>query len=127
VNVYPAEVEASLLALPGVIDCAVFGIPDDDLGEVLAAIVQPRPGSKLTPVQISEQLADRLPATSGRATSSCATTCRASRAARSGSACCAPPSGSVPAARSDRRYAGSRAGRQPPITRRRSAILSCVR
>jgi len=30
VNIYPAEIEMALLALPGVRDCAVFGIPDDE-------------------------------------------------------------------------------------------------
>jgi long-chain acyl-CoA synthetase len=48
VNVYPAEIEAVIQAIPGVRDCAVFGVPDDDLGEVLLAVVQPAddaPGS----------------------------------------------------------------------------------
>ena len=31
VNIYPAEIEAALLTMPGVRDCAVFGIPDEDL------------------------------------------------------------------------------------------------
>jgi len=43
-NVYPAEIEAVLLEMPDVADCAVFGIPHDELGETLAAAVQPRPG-----------------------------------------------------------------------------------
>ena len=33
VNIYPAEIEAALHAVPGVHDCAVFGIPDDEFGE----------------------------------------------------------------------------------------------
>ncbi|MEV6067209.1 hypothetical protein AB0L82_11705 [Nocardia sp. NPDC052001] len=41
VNIYPAEIEACLLELPGVRDAAVFGIPDADLGESIAA--QPTP------------------------------------------------------------------------------------
>src|SRR5213076_1902076 len=32
VNIYPAEIEAALLALSGVRDCAVFGIPNEDFG-----------------------------------------------------------------------------------------------
>ncbi|HEX2316294.1 MAG TPA: AMP-binding protein [Thermomonospora sp.] len=48
VNVYPAEIEACLLGLDGVADAAVFGIPDDDLGEALAAHVQPAPRARLT-------------------------------------------------------------------------------
>ncbi len=40
VNVYPAEVEMVLSAVPGVADVAVFGLPDDDWGQrVCAAIV----------------------------------------------------------------------------------------
>lgn len=40
VNVYPAEVEAALLELPGVEEVAVFGLPDDQWGErVCAAVV----------------------------------------------------------------------------------------
>jgi long-chain acyl-CoA synthetase len=46
VNVYPAEVEAALLAHPGVADAAVIGVPDPDLGEVVHAIVEPRPGGR---------------------------------------------------------------------------------
>ncbi|MGW2662933.1 AMP-binding protein [Nocardia tengchongensis] len=40
VNIYPAEIEACLLELPGVRDAAVFGIPDADLGESIAAHVE---------------------------------------------------------------------------------------
>jgi bile acid-coenzyme A ligase len=38
-NIYPAEVEAAIDALPGVRSSAVIGLPDDDLGERLHAIV----------------------------------------------------------------------------------------
>jgi long-chain acyl-CoA synthetase len=48
VNIYPAEVEACLHALAGVRDCAVFGIPDDEFGEVLAAHVEPHGDAQLT-------------------------------------------------------------------------------
>ena len=48
VNIYPAEIEASLLGLAGVRDCAVFGIPDDDYGEALAAYVEPDGTTVLT-------------------------------------------------------------------------------
>lgn len=40
VNIYPAEIEMVLIGMPGVKDCAVFGIPDDEFGESLAAHVQ---------------------------------------------------------------------------------------
>ncbi len=43
VNIYPAEIEAELLKMPGVADCAVFGIPDEEYGEAICAVVQPAP------------------------------------------------------------------------------------
>ncbi|MBM3488943.1 MAG: AMP-binding protein [Alphaproteobacteria bacterium] len=43
VNIYPAEIEACLLGLPGVRDCAVFGIPDEEFGEALCAHVDGDP------------------------------------------------------------------------------------
>lgn len=47
VNIYPAEIEAALIAMPGVADCAVFGIPDAEFGEALAAHVQPQADAPL--------------------------------------------------------------------------------
>ena len=47
VNIYPAEIESALATMPGVADCAVFGIPDAEFGEALAAAVQPAPGASL--------------------------------------------------------------------------------
>lgn len=44
VNIYPAEIEACLIGLEGVRDAAVFGIPDPDYGEALAAHVEADPG-----------------------------------------------------------------------------------
>ncbi len=44
VNIYPAEIEAALLEHPDVGDAAVFGIPDDDMGEQIKAVVEPRAG-----------------------------------------------------------------------------------
>ena len=41
VNIYPAEIEAVLHTVPGVHDCAVFGIPDAEFGEALMAVVEP--------------------------------------------------------------------------------------
>ena len=44
VNIYPAEVEGALLAHPAVGDVAVFGIPDDEWGEAVKAVVEPAAG-----------------------------------------------------------------------------------
>ncbi len=43
-NVYPAEVEAAIESHPLVQSCAVIGLPDDDLGNRIHALVQPRTG-----------------------------------------------------------------------------------
>jgi long-chain acyl-CoA synthetase len=59
-NVYPAEIEMILATMPGVYDSAVFGIPDDDLGEVLAALVQPEMGVALDEHSIREFLVPRV-------------------------------------------------------------------
>jgi long-chain acyl-CoA synthetase len=42
VNIYPREIEEVLYEHPSVVDCAVFGIPDDRLGERLHAVVEVR-------------------------------------------------------------------------------------
>jgi long-chain acyl-CoA synthetase len=47
VNIYPAEIEAVLYAHPQVLDAAVFGIPDEEWGERVHAIVQPKPGETI--------------------------------------------------------------------------------
>jgi long-chain acyl-CoA synthetase len=44
VNIYPAEIENEILRNPRVEDVAVFGIPDDDWGEQIKAVVQPVEG-----------------------------------------------------------------------------------
>ncbi|WP_030018172.1 acyl-CoA synthetase [Streptomyces monomycini] len=44
VNIYPAEIEAALLAHPAVADAAVFGVPHDDWGEQVKAVVEPADG-----------------------------------------------------------------------------------
>jgi bile acid-coenzyme A ligase len=40
-NVFPAEVEAALLEHPGVADCAVVGLPDEEWGSAVHAVVEP--------------------------------------------------------------------------------------
>jgi long-chain acyl-CoA synthetase len=41
VNIYPQEIEDALLAHPKVLDAAVFGVPNDEMGEEVKAVVQP--------------------------------------------------------------------------------------
>ena len=41
VNIYPQEAENLLVTHPKVMDCAVFGVPDDEMGEAVKAVVQP--------------------------------------------------------------------------------------
>jgi len=57
-NVYPAEIEAALEEHPAVQSCAVIGLPDDDLGNRIHAIVQAK--GEVTPEDIKAHLADRL-------------------------------------------------------------------
>ncbi len=45
VNVYPAEIEAALLAHPEVGDAAAFGVPSEEWGEAVKAVVEPAPGA----------------------------------------------------------------------------------
>jgi acyl-CoA synthetase (AMP-forming)/AMP-acid ligase II len=51
VNIYPAEIESVLYQHPQVLDAAVFGIPDDEWGELVHCVVQPKPGE---PVDLDE-------------------------------------------------------------------------
>jgi long-chain acyl-CoA synthetase len=55
VNIYPSEIEAELLKHPKVADVAVFGIPHEDWGEEVRAVVEPAPG-----VEANAALADEL-------------------------------------------------------------------
>jgi long-chain acyl-CoA synthetase len=60
VNIYPAEIEAALLALPQVRDCAVFGIPHAEFGESIMAVISPQPGVEIDPAALKAELASRI-------------------------------------------------------------------
>ena len=60
VNIYPAEIEAVLHGMPGVHDCAVFGVPSEEFGEALAVAIQPEPGAKLDSEGVQAWLAARI-------------------------------------------------------------------
>ncbi|OGB34594.1 MAG: malonyl-CoA synthase [Burkholderiales bacterium RIFCSPLOWO2_12_FULL_61_40] len=59
-NVYPAEIEGYINALPGVAESAVVGVPDADFGEVGVAVVVPKPGAVLHSDAILVQLKSQL-------------------------------------------------------------------
>ncbi|HLJ63944.1 MAG TPA: AMP-binding protein, partial [Stellaceae bacterium] len=60
VNIYPAEIEAALITAPGVLDCAVFGIPDPEYGEALMAYIEPQPGTRPDAEEIRRYLSRKL-------------------------------------------------------------------
>jgi long-chain acyl-CoA synthetase len=60
VNIYPAEIENTLIGMDGVRDCAVFGIPDDEYGERLMACIEQDAGVTLTPAAVQDYLRKRL-------------------------------------------------------------------
>ena len=62
VNIYPAEIEAALQMMPGVVDCAVFGIPDPEFGEALACAVQTSGGISMSGEDVQTFLKARLAA-----------------------------------------------------------------
>jgi long-chain acyl-CoA synthetase len=63
VNVYPAEIESELACHPAVADVAVFGIPHEEWGEEIKAVVEPiagvTPGDELT-AELLEFLSGRV-------------------------------------------------------------------
>ena len=94
VNIYPREVEEALHTHPAVVDCAVFGVPDERDGEHLKAVVEGRPGVHVEELQA--HCAPTSPTSSARAMSSSSTSCPVTPTARSSSGCCvrrrsAPP------------------------------------
>jgi long-chain acyl-CoA synthetase len=60
VNIYPVETEGVLASMPGVADCVAFGIPDEEFGEALAAVVQLQPGIELSAEAVRAYLKQRI-------------------------------------------------------------------
>lgn len=59
-NIYPAEIEAALDEHPRVRSSAVIGLPDDDLGNAVHAIVQTDDGTPIALDELRAHLAERL-------------------------------------------------------------------
>jgi len=57
VNIYPQEAEDILLGHPAVMDAAVFGVPNEDFGEEVKAVVQLLPGKAASPALAEELIA----------------------------------------------------------------------
>jgi acyl-CoA synthetase (AMP-forming)/AMP-acid ligase II len=60
VNIYPAEIEAVLHAHPRILDAAVFGVPNDEWGESVYAIVQPKAGETIDLAELRAFVESRL-------------------------------------------------------------------
>ncbi|MBX6342356.1 MAG: AMP-binding protein, partial [Thermomicrobiaceae bacterium] len=59
-NVYPAEVEAALLAHPDVEEAGVIGVPDPEWGQAVVAVVRRRPGAEVSPACLRAFCRERL-------------------------------------------------------------------
>jgi acyl-CoA synthetase (AMP-forming)/AMP-acid ligase II len=59
-NIYPAEIEAVLHSHPAVMDAAVFGIPSEEWGEQVHAVVQPKEGQTVTPEELEALCREHL-------------------------------------------------------------------
>jgi long-chain acyl-CoA synthetase len=60
VNIYPAEIEMALINMPEIADCAVFGVPDDEFGEALYAVIEPAAGADPGVEEVQSWLRDRI-------------------------------------------------------------------
>lgn len=60
-NIYPVELEDILQSHPKIYDVAVIGIPDERLGEIAAAVIDPNPGETLTGEEVSAFCEQNLP------------------------------------------------------------------
>jgi len=61
-NVYPNELEDVLVTLPGVLQCAAIGVPDERTGEAIKVFVVTRPGETLTEAQVLKFMHDKVTA-----------------------------------------------------------------
>ena len=59
-NIYPAEIEAALEQHPDIYEAAVFGIPSEDWGESVHAVIVPRPGASLDDEAVAAHAREHL-------------------------------------------------------------------
>ena len=60
-NIFPVELEEILRRHPKVYDAGVIGLPDDRLGEIVAAVIEPKPGTTLSEEEINQFCEQNLP------------------------------------------------------------------
>lgn len=60
VNIYPIEIENVLITHKAIADCAVFGIPDEEMGEIVIAAVQLAQGESATEDELKEFLRSKI-------------------------------------------------------------------
>jgi long-chain acyl-CoA synthetase len=60
-NIYPVELEAAILKHPKVHDVAAIGAPDDRLGEIVVAVIQPKKGETVTEEEFISFFEQQLP------------------------------------------------------------------
>ena len=128
-NLSPGEIEDVLLEHPSVADCAVVGVPDEQWGEAVAAVIVPREGAaarRRRAARVGARAA-ALVARAG-ARSSSATSCPTTRPASSCAARCGPSS---PEARATRRRArrplADAVARRSALARSRDRALLAAR
>jgi acyl-CoA synthetase (AMP-forming)/AMP-acid ligase II len=59
-NLYPSEIEQVIWSHPAVQDCAVIGVPDEDWGEAVKAVVELNSGARLEPEELIKLCRSRL-------------------------------------------------------------------
>ncbi len=59
-NIYSTQVEAAIHKHPGVLECAVIGVPDDEWGEAVKAVVVMKPGETATEQEIIDIAREHL-------------------------------------------------------------------
>jgi len=60
-NIYPVEIEETLQNHPMIFDVAVIGVPDERLGEIVAAVIEPKTGEYLTEEDVHQYCEQYLP------------------------------------------------------------------